>query len=135
MRASNELASVLRMAEALAAGEPSRQVTLAHLAEALLRSAQSTLPEPGVGPPPRRSPAAAKTIDRTMQLAAGEGGQVAERRHLAAALAEIVRFRAMVNGDGPFTDRLPEKTPEGGTIYHLESTTSHTLSVRRRRKD
>ncbi len=47
MRASDERSTVLRSAAALAATELSQQVTLTHLAQALLRSAQGATPEPG----------------------------------------------------------------------------------------
>jgi hypothetical protein len=132
MRASDELNAVLRTAEALAAGEPSQQVTLIHLGQALLRSAQGAPLQPRAGPPPEWSPAATGVTERAMQLAAHEGGEVAERRHLAAALAEIVSIRDMLAGEGPFIDRLPTRTPDGGITYHLEATTSGSLSVRER---
>jgi hypothetical protein len=132
MRASDELGAVLRMAEALAAREPSRQVTLTHLAQALLRPAQDAIAQPRAGPPPEWSPAAAGATDRAMQLAASEGGQMAERRHLVAALAEIVSIKDMLAGTGPFIDHLPTRTPDGGITYHLEATTSGSLSFRKR---
>lgn len=136
MRASDELDAVLRTAETLAARESPRRVTLIHLADALLRSAQGTTPGPGAGPAPEWSPAAAGATERAMEIAASESGQVAERRHLAAALAEIIRFRDMVTGAGPFIDRLPERNPDGGFTYYQEATTKFSAaSVRERDPD
>ena len=135
MRASDELSTVLRSAAALAATELSQQVTLTHLAQALLRSAQGAAPEPPAGPSPEWSPAAAGAADRAMRLAASEGSRVAERRHLAAALAEIVSIRDMLAGEGPFIDQLPTRTPEGGITYEMKATSKGTLSVREREPD
>jgi hypothetical protein len=50
-----------------------------------------------------------------MRLAASEGSRVAERRHLAAALAEIVSIGDMLAGEGPFIDQLPTRTPRAGS--------------------
>lgn len=135
MTASDELSAVLRTAAVLAAAEPSQQVTLTHLAQALLHPAQGAAEQPPVGPAPEQSPAAAKAVDRAMQLAAIEGSQVAERRHLAAALAEVVRMRNMLAGEAPFIDQLPTRTPEGGITYEMKATSRRTLSIREREPD
>lgn len=135
MRASEELSAVLRTAAALAATEPSQQVTLTHLAQALLRSAQGVAAQPPAEPSPERSLAAAGAADRAMRLAASECSPVAERRHLAAALAEIVSIRDMLAGEGPFIDQLPTRTPEGGITYEVKATSRGTLSVREREPD
>jgi hypothetical protein len=110
-------------------------VTLTHLAQALMRSAQGAPPEPGAGPSPGWSPAATGAADRAVQHAISEGGQAAERRHLVAALVEIASIRDMLAGEGPFIDRLPARTPEGGITYELKATSRGILSVREREPD
>jgi hypothetical protein len=135
MRASDELGAVLRTAERLAARDPEQRVTLAHLANALVRTAHGATAQPKADPPPEWSPAATDAIGRAIRLAASEDSQLAERRHLAAALAEIVSMRDMLAGEGQFIDQLPTRTPEGGTTYQLKATRRLTLKAYERKPD
>jgi hypothetical protein len=133
MITSDELNAVLRTACGLAAASQSRLVETTHLVAALTAQDLQAQDVHLTEQPCEFSAQVIGTVRRAKRLAASEGRQVTERRHLAAALTEAGgrHVREALAGIGPLADRIAETGPGQTVVHEAASALRGSVSVKR----